>query len=90
MKVDIVNGMFELLGAFFTWMNAYRLHRDRHIAGVYWPATAFFTAWGLWNLFYYPALGQWFSFFGGLLLVMGSAAWLVQLGLLHLTKGKAR
>jgi len=47
MSPDIVNGVFELLGAWFTWMNAYSLWKDRQIKGVYWPATVFFTAWGV-------------------------------------------
>ena len=77
MTPDIVNGLFELLGAYFTWMNAYRLWKDREIKGVYWPATAFFAAWGMWNLFYYPALGQWCSFCGGAVLVIGNMWWVV-------------
>lgn len=72
---DLINGAFELLGAYFTWRNLLQLRRDRRLAGVYWPMVAFFTAWGLWNLVYYPALGQWASFAGGVLLVAGNAAW---------------
>lgn len=72
---DLVNGSFELLGAILTWRNAAQLHRDREIRGVYWPTSAFFSAWGLWNLAYYPLLGQWFSFAGGVLLVSGNLAW---------------
>ena len=39
---DLINGGFELLGAVFTWRNFLQLRRDRTIAGVYWPTTAFF------------------------------------------------
>ncbi len=42
---------------------------------MYWPATGFFAAWGLWNLLYYPALGQWFSFAAGVLLCFGNCVW---------------
>ena len=72
---DLINGLFELAGAAFTWRNAIQLRRDREIRGVYWPTAGFFTAWGAWNLLYYPALGQWFSFAGGVLLVSGNIAW---------------
>lgn len=72
---DIINGSFELLGAILTWRNAVELYRVREIRGVYWPTSAFFSAWGLWNLAYYPLLGQWFSFVGGVLLVSGNLAW---------------
>lgn len=72
---DLINGGFELVGALFTWRNFLQLRRDRTIAGVYWPTTAFMVAWGLWNLVYYPSLAQWASFIGGVLLVAGNVAW---------------
>jgi hypothetical protein len=78
---DALNGLFELFGAVFAWRNALQLYRDREIRGVYWPAWVFFTAWGLWNLYYYPSLGQWFSFGSGCLLVCGNIAWCVTAGL---------
>lgn len=49
--------------------------RDKGVRGVDWRATAFFTAWGAWNLFYYPHLGQWLSFSGGLVIVAANAVW---------------
>jgi hypothetical protein len=72
---DLINGSFELVGAAFTWRNAVELWRAREFRGVYWPTAAFFAVWGLWNLVYYPALGQWFSLAGGVLLVAGNLAW---------------
>jgi hypothetical protein len=74
---DLINGLIELAGAWFTWRNAWQLMRDRKLCGVYWPTTVFFTVWGVWNLFFYPSLGQWFSFYAGILLVIGNAAWLI-------------
>ena len=79
MLPDHINGLFEFTGAYFTWRNAYTLYRDKQIKGVYWPTTAFFSAWGIWNLFYYPALNQMWSFFGGIVLVIGNIAWLLLL-----------
>ncbi len=64
---DIINGLFELVGSYFTWMNAWVLWRAKVIAGVYWQTTLFFTLWGVWNLIYYPMLDQWFSFYAFLL-----------------------
>ena len=78
-KPDLINGLVELCGSFFTWMNARRLYKDREVKGVYWPATLFFTSWGLWNLYYYPALNQWCSFTGGAVLVSGNIAWIAML-----------
>jgi hypothetical protein len=74
---DVVNACFEFGGAWCTWRNAYELYKVRKISGVYWPMTAFFATWGLWNLVYYPALGQWWSFAGGIALVLGNLAWVI-------------
>lgn len=76
---DIVNGIFELLGAPFTLLSILRLHKDKSVKGVSWIPIAFFSSWGFWNLFYYPCLGQWYSFFGGLTLVLTNTFWLCQM-----------
>ena len=72
---DFINGMFELVGAFFTWKNYFELRRDRELKGIYWPLIAFMTLWGFWNLVYYPSLGHWFSFAGGVALGWGNFCW---------------
>jgi hypothetical protein len=74
---DAINGGFEVVGALLTWANVARLWRERCVRGVFWPVTAFFAAWGVWNLYYYPSLGQWLSFVGGVGLVVGNVAWVV-------------
>lgn len=76
MTPDHINGLFELIGGLLIWANVVRLARDRQIRGVDWRVTGFFWAWGLWNLFYYPHLGQWWSFAGGLMIVVANCAWL--------------
>ncbi len=72
---DLVNGLFELCGAFFVWLNVRKLHIDKQVRGVYWPVTAVFSVWGLWNLYYYPSLDQWFSFSAGIVLVSANIVW---------------
>lgn len=72
---DWINGAFELAGGVMTWLNVARLRRDKEIKGVYWPLWIFFTAWGFWNLFYYPYLQQWVSFVGGIFLAFGNLVW---------------
>jgi hypothetical protein len=75
MIIDWINGGFESVGAILSFLNLRRLLADKHIAGVQWQVTAFWAAWGLWNLVYYPALGQWLSFSGGVLLVASNLTW---------------
>ncbi len=86
MTPDFVNGAFEIVGALFNSINVYRIMRDKSVTGVSWIPTAFFTAWGVWNLYYYPHLGQWLSFFGGIAQIAVNGVW-VYLAL-HYSKGK--
>ena len=76
---DIVNGSFELLGSPFILLSIIKLHKEKMVQGVSWIHTGFFALWGVWNLFYYPHLNQWFSFIGGIAIVIANTAWLVQL-----------
>ncbi len=72
---DLGNGLFEAVGGGLLYSNVYRLYKDKMLKGVFWAPTAFFTAWGYWNCFYYPHLNQWFSFTGGLLVVSANSIW---------------
>lgn len=80
---DTVNGILEACSALFVMLNVRRLLIDRQVKGISWVAVVFFTAWGGWNLFYYPHLGQWLSFVGGIAVVAANAVWLAIL--LYLT-----
>ncbi len=75
MNPDLINGIFEIVGGALIWWDVRCLLRDRVVHGVYWPTRLFFASWGFWNLFYYPGLGQWWSFWGGVFLVAGSSTW---------------
>jgi len=73
--LDMINGTFEFIGAIVSWRNVYQIYKDKFIAGVYWPATAFFGLWGLWNIFYYSGLNQTWSFCSGILLCLANLTW---------------
>lgn len=78
--MDAINGFFELLGALLICLSIRRLYRDRSIRGVSTIPTAFFALWGWWNLLFYPAVGAWWSFYGGLFMVAANSVWLLQMG----------
>jgi hypothetical protein len=59
--------------------NVLRLYLDKMLRGVSIGPTAFFAGWGLWNLWYYPSLGQWWSFSGGCALVLVNLVWFGQM-----------
>ena len=73
--MDMLNAGFELMGFVMMLPSIIRAYRLRSVVGVHWATPAFFWIWGLWNVFYYPHLGQWFSFTAGLLLVISNTAW---------------
>jgi hypothetical protein len=75
MKPDYINGFFECGGVLLS-LNLRQLIKDKHVQGVHWGPTVFFTLWGFWNLAYYPWLGQWASFAGGLVVVSVNTLWL--------------
>lgn len=81
---DLTNGAFEILGAVAIFGHVRRVLKDKAVAGVSIMSTIFFASWGFWNLYYYPHLGQWVSFTGGLFIVLGNVCWIA--GLVYYTK----
>jgi ABC-type transport system involved in cytochrome c biogenesis permease subunit len=73
--MDGINCAFEFGGALMLLLNVFRLVKDKRIAGVAILPTAFFAVWGVWNLAYYPSLGQWASFVGGVAVVVVNSVW---------------
>jgi len=77
MNGDLINAIFELGGGILCWLNVRRLLKDRIVKGISWPVQAFFASWGIWNLYYYPSLGQYLSLYGGIFLVASNITWVV-------------
>ncbi len=73
---DLINGLFEIFGAYWLWNNVKMIRIDKVLKGVCWKPTVFFTAWGFWNLYYYPHLEQWWSFGGGVAIATVNMIWL--------------
>ena len=85
MTPDLINGLFEVGGAILLLGNVRAISRDKEIKGVCWGPTVFFAVWGIWNLFYYPSLEQWFSFAGGLAIVAVNLVWVAQIAYYRMT-----
>lgn len=83
MIADLINGCFEFLAGAFILDHCRAVLRDKKVAGVSLWSVAFFTAWGIWNIFYYPHLNQMISFIGGLFVVSANALWLMLLWRYH-------
>ena len=74
---DMINGSFELLAGIFVLTHCRRVIKDKMVKGVSIISTIFFTLWGFWNLYYYPHLEQWLSFYGGLSIVGANTLWVI-------------
>ena len=77
MSNDIMNALFEFVGGLFLWMNVITLYKDKATKGIYYPTVVFFFFWGVWNLWYYPSLNQWWSFVGGVWLATANLVWIL-------------
>lgn len=76
---DFFNALWELSGGAFIALSCWQLFKDKIVRGVHWVHTGFFAAWGYWNLYYYPAIDQWWSFLGGCSVVAFNTLWLGQI-----------
>lgn len=73
---DLVMGLFEFFGGVATWGNVAKIYKDKMFRGIDFRSVVFFTSWGIWNIYYYPHLGQWIAFWGGLVICLGNIAWI--------------
>lgn len=78
MSNDIINALFEMAGAFFVCFNVAAMYRDKTLKGASVLPCLFFTSWGVWNLFFYPSLDQYWSGVAAVFLTAANAVWLVQ------------
>ena len=79
LQPDHINAIFEISGSFFLFLNVLQLHHDKIVRGVHLAPIFFWTTWGLWNLYFYPSLDQWWSFYGGVGLVLVNIVWVSQM-----------
>lgn len=66
---DLVNAAFEWAMALCSLANSLGVLRARGYKGISPFVFGLAFLWGVWNLYYYPSLGQWSSFSAGLAVV---------------------
>jgi uncharacterized membrane protein YfcA len=72
---DLVNALFETIGALFIILSVLRLSQDKMVRGISILHVTFFWLWGVWNVFYYPYLDQTLSFVGAILVLAANSLW---------------
>ncbi len=76
---DLINGSLEAFAGFFIGLSCWRLYKDKKYRGINIVHVGFFASWGFWNLYYYPHLDQWLSFWGGIVVVTFNTFWMLQM-----------
>ena len=76
---DTINALFEIVGAVMVARNCLTLYRHKAVRGISILSTAFFTGWGLWNIYYYPSLGQLLSSLAAVALTFFNLIWEFQM-----------
>jgi len=76
---DKINGVFELAGGFFILLSVIQVWLDKSVAGVSLYHVGFFAGWGYWNLYYYKAIQQKFSFYASIGVTATNTVWLALL-----------
>lgn len=87
---DVINACFEC-GAGLLVLNHCRVLRaERMVRGVSLLSVAIFTLWGVWNMYYYPSLSQWWSFAGGFFVTLANGLYCSQLAYYRVMEGITR
>lgn len=80
MNPDYTQACWELGSAVFSILNVLAIRKSRSIAGVHWAPTAFFCAWGIYNLWFYAALHLPTAWWAGLAITCTNLLWLGHAG----------
>ncbi len=76
---DLINGTFELFGMIFVLLSVKQLYKDKQFKGSHIMTIGYFTAWGGWNIYFYPHLGQPISFVGALGTTLANVTYTTQI-----------
>lgn len=74
---DLINACFEACGGLAVFDNVRMLLKHKTIRGSSIKTSAFFTSFGVWNLYFYYHLTQWISWAGSGVLCVGNVIWFV-------------
>jgi len=72
---DLINGGFEFLGSVASLNNCRILLKDKKVMGSSIYSMLFITTWCYYNLYFYPSIGQTYSFYGAVIMVIANSLW---------------
>jgi hypothetical protein len=87
---DHTQAAWELGSACLQLLNIKAIRKSKSIAGVHWLPTAFFAAWGIYNLWFYYALGLPVSWWAGIAITLVNLTWLGHLWYYARARGNSK
>lgn len=75
--MDLANACFEGGGSIFVLNHARILLKDKMARGVSLLSVAFFSLWGVFNIFYYQHLEQKFSWYAGIAVLIANTFYML-------------
>ena len=75
MTPDMINGSFEFVGGLSIFNHCRVVLEHKEVKGVSVLSTIFFLSWSVWNVFFFPHMELWFSFYGGLFMLAANVLW---------------
>ena len=87
---DIVTGSFELFASSFILNHVRVAWKNKQAYGMSMVSAFFFFAWAVWNLWFYPALNQWFAFYAGIAVVVANLIQILVIMWLRTTQSRVQ
>jgi hypothetical protein len=76
MTPDQINAFLIFVGSLMVFKSCFIVYRDKSVRGVSIIANMYFTAWGMWNVFYFPHLHQYWSFGAEMCICTANILWI--------------
>lgn len=76
---DLANACFEGCAAAFILNHCRVLYKDKKLRGVSVLSVAFFFSWGVFNIGYYWAIAQTFSWYAGIAVCLSNLLWITMM-----------
>lgn len=77
MTPDMYNALFEMFGGLLKIIDIVALYRHKEVKGISMLPVYFFVSWAAFNCWFYPSIGQYWSFIGGLFLFAANGIWVI-------------
>lgn len=76
MSPDLINGLIECGFGLMRLLDIKAAYKAKRVQGVSLIPVVAACGWGVWNIYFYNHIDQWYSFLGGLVILSTNLWWL--------------